>query len=156
MQKEKHYSKKSYFITHGAVLAVLLIICILANVLTAKWDSVLTDYFGTVGGTKTTAQAGDFVSEFKDEEALRAAQLGDAQLVGLGAEPDLRQEEGGLYPGNHLAEELRGAPAHTVRPQGAPGVGIGKNHPPPLHEDGALSGHLEYLQCRFKHVSPPS
>ena len=70
MQKEKNYSKKSYFITHSAVLALLLVACILANVLTAKWDSVLTDYFGTVGGTKTTAQAGDFVSEFKDEDAL--------------------------------------------------------------------------------------
>ena len=62
MRKEKNYSKKSYFITHSAVLAVLLIACILANVITAKWDSVLTDYFGTVGGTKTTAQAGDFAS----------------------------------------------------------------------------------------------
>ena len=87
---------------------------------------------------------------------LLAAQLGDAQLVGLVAKPDLRQKEGGLHPGNHLAEELRGAPAHAGRPQGALRVGIGKNHPPPLHEDGALSGHLEYLQCRFKHVSPPS
>ena len=75
MQKEKKYSKKSYFITHSAVLALLLAACILANVLTAKWDSVLTDFFGTVGGTKTTAQAGDFVSEYKDEETLRSAQL---------------------------------------------------------------------------------
>ena len=75
MQKEKNYSKKRYFITHSAVLALLLVACILANVITAKWDSVLTDFFGTVGGTKTTAQAGDFVSEFKDEDALRTAEL---------------------------------------------------------------------------------
>ncbi len=81
MSKEKNYSKKSYFITHGAVLAVLLIACILANVITAKWDSVLTDYFGTVGGTKTTAQAGDFISGFKDEAAMRAAQLDHTRRV---------------------------------------------------------------------------
>ena len=31
MRKEKQYSKKSYFITHGAVLAILLILCILAK-----------------------------------------------------------------------------------------------------------------------------
>ena len=67
MRKEKQYSRKSYFITHGAVLAVLLIICLLANVITAKYDSVMTEFFGTVGGTKTTAQAGDFVSEFDSE-----------------------------------------------------------------------------------------
>ncbi len=63
MNKEKNYSKKSYFITHGAALALLLVIVILANVLTARWDSALSDFFGTVGGTKTTAQAGDFLSE---------------------------------------------------------------------------------------------
>ena len=81
MRKEKNYSKKSYFITHGAVLAILLVVCILANVLTAKWDSVLTDFFGTVGGTKTTAQAGDFVSEFGSEDALYAAQLDHTRRV---------------------------------------------------------------------------
>ena len=67
MKKEKNYSKKKYFALHAGVLAVLLIVCILANVLTAKWDSVLTDFFGTVGGTQTTAQQGDFVSEYASE-----------------------------------------------------------------------------------------
>ncbi|MBR6954396.1 MAG: glycoside hydrolase family 3 C-terminal domain-containing protein [Clostridia bacterium] len=81
MQKEKQYSKKAYFITHGAVLAVLLVICILANVLTAKWDSVLTDFFGTVGGTQTSAQQGDYISEFDSDEALREAQLEHTRRV---------------------------------------------------------------------------
>ena len=79
--KEKHYSKKSYFITHSTVLAVLLAICIVANVLSAKWDSVLTEFFGTIGGTQTTAQAGDFVSEYADDDALRAAQLDHTRRV---------------------------------------------------------------------------
>ncbi len=75
MQKEKNYSKKKYFACHGAVLAVLLAVCILANVLTAKWSSVLTDFFGTVGGTRTSAQAGDFVSEYSSEEELNRSEL---------------------------------------------------------------------------------
>ena len=74
MQIRKHYSKKTYFITHGAVLAVLLVLCILASVITAKWDSALTDFFGTVGSTKTIAQAGDFTSNYGSEEEIRAAQ----------------------------------------------------------------------------------
>ena len=81
MQKEKNYSKKSYFALHTCVLAVLLAVCIVANVLTAKWDSVLTEYFGTVGGTQTTAQAGDFLSEYSSEEALKAAQLEHTRQV---------------------------------------------------------------------------
>ena len=75
MRKEKTYSKKSYFITHTAVLALLLAVCILANVITAKWDSVLTDFFGTVGGTQTTAQSGDFVSAYASDEDLYTAEL---------------------------------------------------------------------------------
>ncbi|MBQ8080975.1 MAG: glycoside hydrolase family 3 C-terminal domain-containing protein [Clostridia bacterium] len=75
MRKEKQYSKKKYFALHVSVLALLLVICVVANVLTAKWDSVLTEFFGTVGGTQTTAQAGDFVSEYSSEEALKEAQL---------------------------------------------------------------------------------
>ena len=97
MQKEKNYSKKSYFITHSAVLALLLVACILANVLTAKWDSVLTDYFGTVGGTKTTAQAGDFVSEFKDEDAIRTAELDFTRRV-VGEGLVLLKNENGFLP----------------------------------------------------------
>ena len=93
MQKEKNYSKRSYFITHSAVLAVLLIVCILANVITAKWDSVLTDFFGTVGGTQTTAQAGDFVSSFKDEDALLAAQLDHTRRVTAEGVVLLRNED---------------------------------------------------------------
>ncbi|MBQ8161830.1 MAG: glycoside hydrolase family 3 C-terminal domain-containing protein [Clostridia bacterium] len=79
--KEKHYSKKSYFALHTCVLALLLAICIAAQVITAKWDSVLTDFFGTVGGTQTSVQAGDFVSEYDSEEALRAAQLDHTRRV---------------------------------------------------------------------------
>ena len=81
MRKEKTYSKKSYFALHTSVLALLLIICLVANLVTAKWDSVLTDFFGTVGGTKTSAQAGDFLSEYKSEEDLKAAQLAYTRQV---------------------------------------------------------------------------
>ena len=81
MRKEKTYSKKSYFALHTSVLALLLIVCLVANLVTAKWDSVLTDFFGTVGGTKTSAQAGDFLSEYKSEEDLKAAQLAYTRQV---------------------------------------------------------------------------
>ena len=93
MQKEKQDSKKAYFITHGAVLAVLLVICILANVLTAKWDSVLTDFFGTVGGTQTSAQQGDYISEFDSDEALREAQLEHTRRVAAEGVVLLRNED---------------------------------------------------------------
>ena len=96
MKKEKHYSKKSYFITHSSVLAILLILCTLANILTAKWDSVLTEFFGTVGGTQAVAQAGDFVSEYPDESALLAAQLDHTRRVVAEGVVLLRNEDGFL------------------------------------------------------------
>ena len=94
MKKEKHYSKKAYFITHSSVLAILLILCTLANILTAKWDSVLTEFFGTVGGTQAVAQAGDFVSEYPDESALLAAQLDHTRRVVAEGVVLLRNEDG--------------------------------------------------------------
>ena len=96
MKKEKTYSKKSYFALHTCVLAVLLAVCIVANVLTAKWDSVLTDFFGTVGGTQTTAQQGDFVSEYKSEEALKEAQLEYTRRVVAEGTVLLKNEDGFL------------------------------------------------------------
>ena len=81
MRSEKTYSKKAYFITHSTVLALLLILCTIANILTAKWDSVLTEFFGSVGGTQAVAQAGDFISEYPDDAALLAAQLDHTRRV---------------------------------------------------------------------------
>ncbi len=97
MKKEKQYSRKSYIALHSSILAVLLVICIAANVLTAKWDSVLTEYFGTVGGTRTENQAGDFVSSFDSEEALRQAQLDFTRRV-VGEGTVLLKNDGGALP----------------------------------------------------------
>ncbi len=71
--------------------------CILANVLTAKWDSALTDFFGTVGGTKTSAQQGDFVSEYSSEEALYNAELDFTRRVAAEGMV-LLKNEGGFLP----------------------------------------------------------
>jgi len=73
--KEKRHSKKAYFATHISVLAVLAAIVVAANCIAAKWDSALTDFFGTVGGMQTMAQPGDFTSAYPSEDALRKAQL---------------------------------------------------------------------------------
>ena len=83
--KNMRYSKKAYFITHGSVLALLLAIVIVANIMMTTYDSALTDFFGTVGGTQTEAQAGDYVSSFSSEEELYQKQLAfTRQVVGEG------------------------------------------------------------------------
>lgn len=62
--KKQTSGKRTYFLTHISVLALLTAIVITANLLMTNWDSALTDFFGTVGGTQTSAQAGDFTSDF--------------------------------------------------------------------------------------------
>ena len=75
MQKKKHApGKRTYFVTHISVLALLTAIVLTANLLMTNWDSVMTEFFGSVGGMEITAQAGDFVSDYDGPEAIRAAQ----------------------------------------------------------------------------------
>ena len=73
--KKQTSGKRTYFLTHISVLALLTAIVITANLLMTNWDSALTDFFGTVGGTQTSAQAGDFTSDFASAEKLHEAQL---------------------------------------------------------------------------------
>ena len=75
MQKKKHApGNRTYFVTHISVLALLTAIVLTANLLMTNWDSVMTEFFGSVGGMEITAQAGDFVSDYDGPEAIRAAQ----------------------------------------------------------------------------------
>ena len=71
--KKQTSGKRTYFLTHISVLALLTAIVITANLLMTNWDSALTDFFGTVGGTQTSAQAGDFTSDFASAEKLHEA-----------------------------------------------------------------------------------
>ena len=89
------------------------------------------------------------------EKDLLAAAVGHAQQIGPLLQADLGQKVGGLGAGNRFAEELGYPFPHAVCPKGRLRHGIGEDRPALLHQNGAFSGHLEYLQCRFKHLAPP-
>lgn len=56
MQKKKNApGKRTYFVTHISVLALLTAIVLTANLLMTNWDSVMTEFFGSVGGMEITA-----------------------------------------------------------------------------------------------------